>query len=94
MIEVNNVRGDKRLKWQTNHIQSVSFSYPLLENLKGYIELYNEMGMHKEERNNTTFDLALGYMMNDHFMIDAGAFFGLSPNADDFEFTVGLSYRF
>lgn len=94
MFEVNNIRGDQSLVWQTNHIQSISYSYPLTEDLKGYIELYNEMGMNKEERNNTTFDLALGYEVTENLMIDTGAFFGLSHDADNFEYFAGASYHF
>lgn len=94
MFEVNNVRRSQSIEWQTNHIQSISYSYPLTEDLKGYIELYNEMGMHKEERNNTTFDLALGYEVTEGLMLDAGTFFGLSHNSDDFEYFLGASYLF
>lgn len=94
MFEINNIRGDQGLEWQTNHIQSISFSYPFTDDLKGFIELYNEMGMNEEERNNTTFDLALGYEVTENFMVDAGTFIGLSHDADDFEYFAGLSYHY
>lgn len=93
-LELNNVRKNQQLEWQTNYIQGISLAHNLTQDLMGHIELYNEQGFHDRERNKTTFDLALQYRFSRQFKVDTGTFIGLSPYADDLVYFVGGAYLY
>lgn len=91
-IEFNNI--PRSASWQTNLEIAFALTYTLLKNTALILEIFNGMGLNKEESNNTTLDIALQYSLSEKMKFDLGFFKGLSPDSKDEEVFTGVSFLF
>jgi len=74
------------------YIFSISPEYLIAEKLQLFAELYGFLK--KQESAKTNFDAGVGYLVSDDVKIDVNAGWGLSSQATDHFYAVGLSLRF
>lgn len=91
-VEYN--RADNVDKHAFNFINSASFGYDCTEKLGNFVEIYTERSNEPNSRWIVTADFGTTYTLTDNWQIDAGAYVGLTPEADDITPFVGMSIRF
>ncbi|HSB91581.1 MAG TPA: transporter [Flavitalea sp.] len=73
------------------YVFSISPEYLIAEKIQLFAELYGFAEQHESAR--TTVDAGIGYLLNDDVKIDFNAGWGISSNASDHFYAVGLSIR-
>lgn len=91
-VEYN--RGDNVNKHVFNFINSASLGYDFTEKLGSFLEIYTERSNEPGSRWSVTADFGTTYAITDNWQIDAGAYVGLTPEADDITPFIGMSVRF
>lgn len=87
-------RGDQVDKHVFNFINSASLGYDFTEKFSSFVELYTERSNEPGSRWIVTADFGATYALTDYWQIDAGAYVGLTPTADNITPFIGMSLRF
>jgi hypothetical protein len=91
MTEIQIVRNTADTGYQTDWLNTATFSHDIVGNLGGYLELTYLFSRGGDQ---ATFDCGLTYGVTRNVQLDAGVNLGLTKAAPDFNPFVGLSVRF
>jgi hypothetical protein len=94
MVEVDHLRRQDDMGWQTDYVMSGTVSHSIVGPLSGFFELYHRSSDNANQGSIATLDMGLLYLYNEKIQFDTGAFFGLTENADDLNLFLGLSVLF
>jgi Putative MetA-pathway of phenol degradation len=72
-------------------IYTLTTGYSITDKLGSYIELFGFAP--QKNKSNHSFDGGITYLINDNFMLDLSAGFGISKTAPDSYFAAGFSFR-
>ena len=75
-------------------INSASLGMEWTETVGAFAEIYTQRGLASGDRFIATFDTGMNYMLGKNTRLDAGANFGLTRAAPDFNPFVGITQRF
>ena len=94
MAEIDFVRNETDDGFDTDYVQSVTFSRDLSERIGGYVELFSVVSSVSGSDWHGQADGGLTYGLNANTQLDLGCNFGLTDSAPDLNPFVGLSLRF
>lgn len=80
--------------YDTEWVNSITFSHDITEKLGGYLELFTVTGNAPGFKWQGQFDLGLTYALPNDTQFDLGCNFGITKSAPDYQPFVGLSRRF
>lgn len=80
--------------YDTEWVNSASFSHDITKKLGGYIEFFTVVGDAADFDWKGQVDVGLTYVVVDNVQLDAGCDFGVTRSAPDFQPFAGISVRF
>src|SRR5262249_30826727 len=93
MTEIDFV-SDEDDDYETEWVNSITFSHELTQRLGGYLEFYSVTGMAAEFQWQGQVDAGLTYALTEDIRFDLGCNFGVTKSAPDYNPFMGLSVRF
>lgn len=94
MTEVDFLKDDAGSGYETDFINSLTFSHDIVGNLGGYVEFFSSVSTQQDSEWVGTVDVGLTYALTKNIQLDCGCNFGVTRVADDYNPFVGISMRF
>lgn len=94
MTEVDFLKSDVDTGYETEFVNSITFSHDIVGNLAGYLEFFSSVSTQQESDWVGTVDVGLTYALTNDVQLDCGCNFGVTRSADDFNPFTGISVRF
>jgi len=94
MTEFDFVRNAVNNAYDTEFVNSITFSHDIVGNLGGYVEFVGVTGSAPGFKWQGQADVGFTYAVNDNTQLDFGCNFGATKSAPDFNPFIGLSWRF
>jgi hypothetical protein len=94
MAELDLVRNAADDGYNTEHVQSITFSRDITDRFGGYVEFFSVAGSAGDEDWLGQIDGGFTFGINGNTQLDLGCNLGVSDSAPDFNPFVGLSIRF
>jgi hypothetical protein len=94
MTEFDFVRNAANSGYDTEFLNSITFSHDIVGQLGGYVEFVGVTGTAPGFKWQGQADLGFTYAVTGDIQLDLGCNFGLTKSAPDFNPFVGLSFRF
>ncbi|MES2746578.1 MAG: transporter [Bdellovibrionota bacterium] len=91
MLEINYEKNEEDGGFHNVFISSITTSHSLLGELSGYTEFYSETS--KDSDWEAYFDVGLTYGLSPDHQLDAGVNWGITKDADDYNYFAGFSIR-
>ncbi len=94
MTELDFVRNAGDDGYDTDFVNSITFSHDIAGNLGGYVEFFSVTSTARNSRWLGQADVGVTYALNENTRLDCGCNFGVTKSAPDFNPFIGLSWRF
>jgi hypothetical protein len=93
MLEIDFIRDADNSGYGTALLHTVTLGHKLWGELSGYVEYAGTSFINAGSTYQAVIGTGVTYQLNDDMQLDAGANFGISESADDYNLFVGLSIR-
>lgn len=93
-VQVDHVRRNDDSGSQTDYIMSTTVAHTIVGDLSGFVELFSKTSDNDNQSGISTLDLGVTYLWSPVIQLDAGAFIGLTEQADDLQTFAGVSALF
>lgn len=94
MTEFDFVRNAANEGYDTDFVNSITFSHDIVGNLGWYVEFFSVVSTARESDWQGQADVGITYAVNDNTQLDMGCNFGVTQSAPDFNPFIGLSWRY